>query len=340
MTMQEPKVQRTAEPLYDEELPKTSCITLDNVISLIAKHGVEIPESEAKQIEDFIEKRFASSPTSHLQYEPPLTPVMESLYRRWFAASRLHWELMEHAERSPKWRNWGVTGQPFRLDVEGRKRAMAMLERMIAYNQDRFNNFLSGRDQLTHRSAIVESAVFDAAERKWLSCLGFETDEILGFLRADPEANEMVDQPSESNPGMSDKSVPNIEVRVGPEMVADNMEAISAEDGLVPQTEVASAMDGMTSRTNKSTFHPLAKLIARAIMETGGDRSDLNAIWSRLVEMASSETPPPPIRQFIERDGVQYLSGNSYKIFKRDALRKQLNPAARGGKKRNSMTKE
>ncbi|WP_176042310.1 hypothetical protein [Burkholderia stabilis] len=68
MTVQEPKVQRAAELLYDKDLPKTPCITLDSVISLIAKHGVDIPEGEAKQIEDFIEKRFGGSPMSQLQY--------------------------------------------------------------------------------------------------------------------------------------------------------------------------------------------------------------------------------------------------------------------------------
>jgi len=105
MTVQEPKVQRAAEPLYDKDLPKTPCITLDSVISLIARHGVEIPEGEAKQIEDFVARRISSLPMARFNRGLPLTPVMESLYRRWFAASRLHWELMEHAERSPKWRN-------------------------------------------------------------------------------------------------------------------------------------------------------------------------------------------------------------------------------------------
>ncbi|WP_423391966.1 hypothetical protein [Burkholderia sp. LMG 21824] len=285
MTVQEPKVQRAAEPLYDKDLPKTPCITLDNVISLIAKHGVDIPEGEAKQIEDFIEKRFGSSPTSQLQYGLPLTLVMESLYRRWFAASRLHWELMEHAERSPKWRNWGVTGQPIRLDVEDRKRAMAMLERMIAYNQDRFNDFLSGRESLTQQSVIDDSAAFDAADRKWLSCLGFETEEILGFFRADSTENEVVDQPSESHPSMTDKSIPNVEVSVSAEIVA----------GDVGAAEGTRKFSRLKQRRNE-----LDDPIDKAIASTGSYNT--STVWQALRELALNEELP--FTGVIDRDGA------------------------------------
>ncbi|MBK3338671.1 hypothetical protein GA845_28020 [Burkholderia pseudomallei] len=221
MTVQEPKVQRAAEPLYDKDLPKTPCITLESVISLIAKHGVDIPEGEAKQIEDFIEKRLGGSPMSQLQYGLPLTPVMESLYRRWFAASRLHWELMEHAERSPKWRNWGVTGQPIRLDAEDRKRAIAMLERMIAYNQGRFNDFLSGRVSLSPWASIDDSSVFDEVDRKWLSCLGFETEEILGFFRADQPSTDPVEALSEPGPMSVAQPISDNEASIRPDSAAD-----------------------------------------------------------------------------------------------------------------------
>ncbi|KWO50066.1 hypothetical protein WT98_17195 [Burkholderia territorii] len=221
MTVQEPKVQRTAEPLYDKDLPKTPCISLDEVICLIARHGVEIPEREAKQIEDFIEQRISSAPIAQFQRGLPLTPVMEFLYRRWFAASRLHWELMEHAERSPKWRNWGVTGQPVRLDAEDRKRAMTMLERMIAYNQDRFNDFLFGRESPTQRASIDDSSVFDAVDRKWLSCLGFETEEILEFFRADEPSTDPAEWLSEPRPTSVVQPISDNEASIRPGSATD-----------------------------------------------------------------------------------------------------------------------
>ncbi|WP_175750029.1 hypothetical protein [Burkholderia pyrrocinia] len=211
MTVQAPKVRRAAEPLYEKDLPDTPCITLDKLIDLIATHGVEIPEEEAKQIEDFIEMRRGSLEEPQFQPELPLIVVMESLYRRWLAAGRLHWELMEHAERSPKWRNWSATGQPVRLDVEDRRRAMTMLERMTAYNQDRFNDFLSGRESLTQRASIDDSAVFDAVDRKWLSCLGFETEEILAFFRADQAASDLVERPSELGPMSMAQPISDVE---------------------------------------------------------------------------------------------------------------------------------
>ncbi|KVT93181.1 hypothetical protein WK60_12045 [Burkholderia ubonensis] len=302
MAMQEPKVQRTAEPLYDEDLPKTPCITLDNVISLIARHGVEIPEREAKQIEDFIEKRISSAPMAQFQRGLPLTPVMEFLYRRWFAASRLHWELMEHAERSPKWRNWSVTGQPVRLDAEDRKRAMTMLERMIAYNQDRFNDFLSGRESLTQRSTIGESAVFDEADRMWLSCLGFETDEILGFLRADPDVNDVVGQLSEANPSATDKSVPNIEVSVSPEMITANVEATS-----VIRKPLRS----------KQRRNELDDAIDKAIAST--DSYVTATVWLALKELALNGELP--FTGQTDHDGALLYTKDRYSTDKKDPAR-------------------
>ncbi|WP_175848346.1 hypothetical protein [Burkholderia arboris] len=283
--MQEAKVQRTAEPLCDKDLPKTPYITLDNLISLIATHGVEIPEGEAKQIEDFIEKRISSSPMAQFQRGLLLTSVLESLYRRWFAASRLHWELMEHAERSPKWRNWSRTGQPVRLDAEDRKRAMTMLERMIAYNQDRFNDFLSGRELLIQQPAIADSAVFDAADRKWLSGLGFETDEILGFFRAEEAATEQAGRPLQSNRGASESPCLNIEDSVRSEMVADGVGASSVTHKPLREKQRRNELDDA---------------IDKAIASTGSYNT--STVWQALRELALNEESP--FTGVIDRDGA------------------------------------
>lgn len=222
MTVQALKVRRIAEPLYEDNLPDKLCITLDEVIGLIARHCVEIPEDEAKQIEEFIEKLLNHSAMSQFQRGLPPAAVMESLYRRWFAASHLHWELMEHANRSPVWRNWSGTGQPNRLDAEGRDRAMGMLARVISCNQDRFNDFLSGREQLTHWSTTADSAAFNAEERKWLNGLGFETKEVLDFLRAKEPLREGREGGLGLTSQISVASIPSGEIVVNVDAVVPN----------------------------------------------------------------------------------------------------------------------
>nr|WP_038716127.1 hypothetical protein [Burkholderia pseudomallei] len=207
MTVQAPKVRRIAEPLYEDNLPDKPCITLDEVIALIAEHGVEIPEEEALQIEHFAEKLpgNAVEPVTRRPFQPAV--VMERFYRRWLAASRLHWELTEHAEHSPAWRNWSVTGQPVRLDAEGGTRAMSMLERMISCNRDQFNDFLSGREQLTPWSLVAESMLFGVDDRAWLSGLGFETEAVLEFLRVKAPAADNVSETGRPEVATEDEPV-------------------------------------------------------------------------------------------------------------------------------------
>ncbi|CAJ3197036.1 Uncharacterised protein [Burkholderia pseudomallei] len=207
MTLQAPKVRRIAEPLYEDNLPDKPCITLDEVIALIAEHGVEIPEEEALQIEHFVEKLpgNAVEPIAQRPFQPAM--VMARLYRRWLAASRLHWELTEHAEHSPAWRNWSVTGQPVRLDAEGRKRAMSIVERMISCNRDQFNDFLCGREPLTPLSLAADSVLFGVDDRAWLSGLGFETDAVLEFLRAKAPAADNVSETGRPEVATEDEPV-------------------------------------------------------------------------------------------------------------------------------------
>ncbi|MBI0326870.1 hypothetical protein [Burkholderia plantarii] len=211
MTVQAPRVRRIAEPLYEDNLPDKPCITLDEVIALIAEHGVEIPEEEALQIEHFVEKLPGNSvePVTQRPFQPAV--VMERFYRRWLAASRLHWELTEHAEHSPAWRNWSVTGQPVRLDAEGGKRAMSVLERMISCNRDQFNDFLSGREQLTPWSLVAESMLFGVDDRVWLSGLGFETEAVLEFLRAKAPAADKVPEAGLPEATTEDEPVEELE---------------------------------------------------------------------------------------------------------------------------------
>lgn len=187
VTQHTPKVQRGAEPLYPENLPKDSYITLDDVINLIARHSVEIPEEDAKEIEEFVVALLKDERTVRIMHLLPPTGMLERIYRRWAAANQLHWELMEYGDRSPAWRNWMVTGQPARLDVGGRQRAVSMLEQIVSYNRQQLDEILSGRDDLTLGYSRPYSPIFCAEDREWWDCLGFDTKEMIEFLGTDAE---------------------------------------------------------------------------------------------------------------------------------------------------------
>ncbi|NKA75097.1 hypothetical protein GO284_04060 [Ralstonia solanacearum] len=185
VTQHAQKVHRRAEPLYPENLPRDSYITLDDVINLIARHSVEIPEEDAQQIEEFVVALLNDERTVRVMHLLPPTGMLERIYRRWAAASQLHWELMEYGDRSLAWRNWMVTGQPARLDVGGRQRAVSMLERIVSYNRQQLDEVLSGKHDLTLGYGLAHSPIFCAEDRKWLDCLGFDTKELIEFLGTD-----------------------------------------------------------------------------------------------------------------------------------------------------------
>jgi hypothetical protein len=99
---------------------------------------------------------------------------------------------------------------------------MAILARVISYNQDRFNDFLSGREQLTQWSTTADSAAFNAEDRKWLNALGFETKEVLEFFRAKEPLREGHEGEPESTSQISVASIPSGEIAVNVDAVVPN----------------------------------------------------------------------------------------------------------------------
>ena len=182
MASQIAKVQRIREPLHQEELPSTEYITLNEVVAILARHYVEIPEEVARRVESFSQRWLDDPNLPPAARLLPPTGMLANLYRKWVAANVLHWELMEHGESGPVWRNWQSTGQAVRLDPDGRKRATSILELIIQSAKQTFDAMLSGQRTLRPSARISYSSVFNEADRQWLNCLGFETKEIFGFL--------------------------------------------------------------------------------------------------------------------------------------------------------------
>ncbi|MGM3411961.1 hypothetical protein [Ralstonia holmesii] len=232
MTQHGQKVQRVAEPLYEDNLPKDSYITLEEVINLIARHSVEIAEEDAKQIEEYVVALLKDERAAHVMHLLPPTGMLERIYRRWAAAGQLHWELMEYGDRSPAWRNWMATGQPVRLDVGGRQRAVSMLERIVSYNRQQLDEILSGKNDLTLGCGGAHSPIFCAEDRKWLDCLGFDTKEMIDFLGTDAvvvkDARIETGEEQQCRPAVNASKQPS-EMQESPNVVAADMPGTSTE---------------------------------------------------------------------------------------------------------------
>lgn len=238
MTQHAQKVQRQSEPLYEANLPKNSYITLDDVINLIARHSVEVPEEDAKQIEEFVVVLLKDERTAHAMHLLPPTGMLERIYRRWAAASQLHWELMEYGDRSPAWRNWMVTGQPVRLDAGGRQRAVSLLERIVSYSRQQLDEILSGKNDLTLGYGLARSPIFCAEDRKWLDCLGFDTKEMIEFLGTDAAVvkDARIETGEEQQPAVN-TSTQRSEIQESPSVIAAGMSGTSTASIKHPRDE-------------------------------------------------------------------------------------------------------
>jgi len=179
-----PRVNRSAEPLVSDELFKKPYLTLNEFIDCLARHNVEICEEVAHSIEAFAKDWLSAPRMSSLENFLSPTEILEKLYRRWRAAGDLHYELMEHCERSPAWRNWFRTGQPARLDPDGTHKATSLLEAIAHDAEQRYQEILANKRALDDNSPSWRFPVLNDQDRRWLDCLGFETNEIFEFVRA------------------------------------------------------------------------------------------------------------------------------------------------------------
>lgn len=128
--------------------------------------------------------------------------VLERLYRQWRAAGDLHYELSEHLDRAPAWRNWSGTGQPARLDSIETHKAMRFLQALASDAAQKYREMLA--DARDPRNNAPSRCLLDLGgmEQRWVDCLGFETVAIENFFRK-ADVGDVASISSQSNPGIT-----------------------------------------------------------------------------------------------------------------------------------------
>ncbi len=97
------------------------------------------------------------------------------------------------------------------------------------------------------------------------------------------------------------------------------------------ETEVRPTLTVLKHKV-RSRSDPLAAVI-EAAKEAAVNGEDYQSVWAALVKMAEA-APPAPVVGYVPREGVQYRvddDGEELRYFTKDALRKRMNPTARGG---------
>ncbi|WP_144162303.1 hypothetical protein [Paraburkholderia sp. BCC1885] len=180
MTTDTTSTQRSPKPLSPP-------ITLHEAIDSIAEH-IEVPPDWKQRIE-----RCAFAYLPECGFDPEnnrlhhvqaslLAGSLNSSWRCWQAAARLHYQLIEAAEQGPKWRNWLGTGFPVLLDPEGRKNALHCLECLSQDSEGRVLAYLDGRFNAGSRKPRSLPPLFSPENQEWLNCLGFECVELDAWL--------------------------------------------------------------------------------------------------------------------------------------------------------------
>ena len=107
-------------------------------------------------------------------------------------------------------------------------------------------------------------------------------------------------------------------------------------EGRAAETErkvsVGPAVVGVKKHAIKNRSDPLAAVLEMAKNEAV-DRSDYHSVWAALVSLAKSPGRPAPLVGYVEQEGVKYevTERDDPKFFTKNALRKRMNPTARGG---------
>ncbi|WGS50107.1 hypothetical protein LFL96_00940 [Paraburkholderia sp. D15] len=301
-------------PLRSNRRAKVDFLSLSSVLDVIAR-CIVICDDELDGSPNT--SRIEDGPTAYLRMLE--TGAIKQCYRASRAAAILGLSLSNApADRRPRWFDIAVArGEPWQSDVvsvEGYNvlAENARWEHSHKHELRRFDQTAGSRWSIDETGFLPAKArLADVPLVPRMRQIGFDRAEILEFLLTE--------------------HIPNTLAVPLPEREAP---VLQSEDGTATATADCGSNRPNARQASRELAHPLKKLINQAIVDIGGDRTDVNAVWSRLVEMAQSRPPPKPMRKFVEKEGIEYISGESTKFFKHDSLRKQLIPSARGKKKK------
>ncbi|NPC57854.1 hypothetical protein [Caenimonas soli] len=98
-----------------------------------------------------------------------------------------------------------------------------------------------------------------------------------------------------------------------------------------PASEGAAPAPSVLEHKVKNRADPLAAVIEKA-KEFAANSNDYQSVWAALVELAQSSGRPAPLLGYAEEEGVKYRTDtiDGVKFFTKNALRKRMNPDARG----------
>lgn len=153
-------------------------------------------------------------------------------------------------------------------------------------------------------------------KRDWINWCRTIQNQKIAELVAKFEGRREVPATTPIDGSVTELAVPNHQPQSG-------AAAVSA-----PQTPQQAPSGRTVHRLGRTRTHALAAVISAA-MNSAPDPTDYQSVWASLVNLAESETPPPPLLAgYIAEEGVKYLAENGVKFFTKNALRSMMRRAA------------
>lgn len=299
-------------------------ISVLELVESVAKH-VPIPEAwkdgvlklEEIPVTPFIDRsgRAHVLESNHQIKVGMLNGLFLSAFRDSEAAAALDQYLHNAAAQGPRWFDWGETGRP-KLSDAVRNEAMPMLVHMSRYFDRYVKIYQSGRFDSWPNANDIQSSegkFKSTGDSRRLREIGFERTELIGFLAAHGIPHSLAGTSS---------------IHDAPQATVGNLQLHPSS---VAVDKKHQSEPGRTVRRAGVRRHVLADLI-EAAQDAAADRRDAHGVWTILVNMAQSDNRPDLLDGFEPRKGVKYLAGDDYKYYTFDALRKYINPEARGRK--------
>jgi hypothetical protein len=291
----------------------------------------ELPEASSVAVADALGKLHFPAVKYRVKMDF-LNSLFMRAYRVSTAAGALDYVLDRNLDQAkeeiPRWYDWGPTGWP-KVSQSARAVGLSMLVHMsryfyryeVAYQSGRFNDWPDSDVTTTSEGKFATKA---DAER--ISEIGFDRAEIIRFLNHHGIHNGLGTELSELSDEPPDCISTASHYQVGTET------KINLDSSFGNKIDSHTGSGSISHRINRRG-HILADLIAAAQIQAGEQRDDYRIVYSNLVTMAENGDFSSRIRPLQPRNGIEYLSGADYKFYSPDALRKYLNPKARGPKK-------
>lgn len=291
---------------------------------------IAVPDELAQRIDSCV---FAARPRFeptgneiHRALADQLSCLLKVWYREGQAAAMLHFCLIEAEEAAPRWRNWLQTGRPVKLDMDGQRRAMALLAQMAEVARDELDDYLDGCRDLGLTLKFDPSMMFNETNTGWITGLCFERTQIIALLDyagirhdlVEPSQMTNIDDEPVGFAKGSRASQDNIHGSVALAAVAS---ALSTRDARDSPTGHAPAEERPVAKGGKKRRNSLDAAIDKAIELAQGSLSTAD-VWLHMRELALNEELP--FSGHLDERGLAYRKDDVLRFLTRDALDSRL----------------